>query len=300
MKTNAHSKGFCLKRINRGGVATLLVAALLAGCSEKSETPQTPAKGPAPARDKVVIKGSNTVGEELAPRLIAEYQKDHPGAKFDLESNGTGSGFSGLVAGACDIAAASRVIIEGELEQARAHRVEMNEHVIGSYSVAVVVNAASPVANLTKDQVRDLFTGQVQNWKEVGGPDAPVHLYIRDPVSGTYLGFQELAMENKPYAAGATKSTSYAEIVQAVAGDPNGIGYASLQLGMKPGVKAVSIGGVPAAASAVTEGKYPFARVLHLYTNKAKEAPNALAFIQFVQSTRGQAIVDEMGFVPHP
>ena len=97
--------------------------------------------------------------------------------------------------------------------------------------VAVVVNAANPVANLTRDQVRDLFTGTVQNWKDVGGPDAPVHLYIRHPISGTYLGFRELAMENKPYALEVKTYTNYTEIVQAVAQDPDGLGYATMMPG---------------------------------------------------------------------
>ena len=106
-------------------------------------------------------------------------------------------------------------------------------------------------------------------------------------------------MEDKPYATNnATAFKSYAEIVQAVAQDPTGIGYASIQLAATPGVKAVAIGGVAPVAASVNEGKYPFARVLHLYTNKAKESPAARGFIQFIQSARGREIVDQMGFVP--
>src|SRR5206468_8129810 len=141
--------------------------------------------------------------------------------------------------------------------QANERGMKLDEHTIGSYSVAVVVHADNPVKDLTKDQVRDLFTGVIQNWKDVGGADAPVHLYIRDPVSGTHLGFKELAMENKPYPAGTNALTSYAAIVQAVAQDASGIGYASIELANKPGVKAVSVGGVARTAAAVNEGKYP-------------------------------------------
>src|SRR5947209_7488109 len=110
---------------------------LFGGCSAKQESAAPPV---AASRNKVVIKGSNTVGEELAPRLIAEFQKDHPKVEFDLESKGTGTGFSGLVAGVCDIGAASREIIDGEREVARAHGIQVKDDVIGSYSVAVIVN----------------------------------------------------------------------------------------------------------------------------------------------------------------
>jgi phosphate transport system substrate-binding protein len=161
-----------------------------------------------------------------------------------------------------------------------------------------VVQAGSPVGDLKREQVRDLFTGAVKNWKEVGGPDAPVHLFIRHPVSGTYLGFRELAMEDKPYALGAKTCTNYADIVQAVAKDPNGIGYVSLQVATQPGVRAVTIGGVPATVTSVRQNKYPYARTLWLYTNKAAEASAAREFLDFVQSSRGQQVLDQMGFVP--
>jgi phosphate transport system substrate-binding protein len=281
-------------RLFRSVLPVLPLALLLGGCSPKSDEPQPP------PRDKVLIKGSNTVGEELAPRLAAEYKKEHAKVAIGIETKGSASGFWGLIAGACDIASASRGMIKDEQQQAQARGIELIDYLIGSYSVAVVVNAGNPVTGLTKEQVRDIFTGAVQNWKDVGGVDGPIHLCTRDPISGTYLGFRELAMEDRAYATNnTTRSTGYAEIAQAVGKDPQAIGYASIQLAAKPGVKAVAIGGVAATASSVNEGKYPFARALHLYTNKAKETADTHDFIQFVMSARGQAILDEMGFVPH-
>src|SRR5439155_17718876 len=156
------------------------------------------------------------------------------------------------------------------------------------------------ITNLSRDQVRDIFTGTVQNWKEVGGSDAPIHLYIRDPISGTYLGFRELAMEDKPYAASTNALTNYEAIVEAVAKDQNGIGYSSFNLAEKPGVKSISIRGVTPGTLSVNQGQYPFSRVLRLYTNKGKENPAALEFIRFVQSSRGQEIVAQAGNTPRP
>jgi phosphate transport system substrate-binding protein len=277
---------------------TLLLLALsliLSGCSEQPSPAPT---GKAAPGAKVVIKGSNTIGEELGPRLIAEYKKDHPNADFELESKGTGSGLWALIGGQCDLAAASRTPNADELRQAKERGVEFVEHPIASYSVAIIVNAANPLTDLTRAQVRDVFTGAVKNWKEVGGPDAPIQLDIRDPVSGTYLGFRELAMEDKPYPAATNAFASYAAIVQAVAQDANAIGYASPDLIQSPGIKALSIGGVAPANSSVNDGKYPYARLLRFYTSKGKEAPGSLDFIKFIQSAKGQQVVAKTGNVP--
>jgi phosphate transport system substrate-binding protein len=178
--------------------------------------------------------------------------------------------------------------------------IELNDHVIGSYSVAVVVNAGNPVANLTPEQVRDIFTGVTTNWQDVGGPDAVIQLYIRDPISGTYLGFRELAMENKPYSLAVKTATSYDAIAKAVAKDPNAIGYTSVELPKGVSVKEVSIGGVAPSIEGVRKGAYPYYRLLRLYTDKAKESQAARDFIAFIQSPKGQQIIEEMEFVPKP
>jgi len=279
------------------GVSLCALSFILPGCSDNKQ----PATASTSAGSgKVIIKGSNTIGEELAPRLIAEYKKEHPDTAFELESKATGYGLAALLAGQCDIAAASRAPIKDEQELAKSRGVELAEHVIGAYGVEVVVHANNPVGKLTLDQVRDIFTGTIQNWKEVGGPDAAIHLYVRDPISGTYLGFRELAMDNKPYTAGIRTFTNYDGIVQAVGQDTSGIGYSGIDGTIKAGVKALSIKDIVPSATAVNEGKYPYARVLRLYTNKAKEAAPARDFLAFVQSTRGQDILKQMGFVPHP
>ena len=282
----------------RPGVVILLnlVLAGLAGCSdsENKQSAALPASGV-----KVVIKGSNTVGEELAPRLIAEFKKDHPSAAFEIETKGSGSGFWGVIAGVCDMAAASRTPITDEQQQAKARGIEFKDYVIGSYGVAVVANGANPVANLTRDQIRDIFTGIIQNWKDVGGPDAPIHLYVRDPISGTYLGFREMALQDKAYTTNhASELKTYKAIVEAVAKDQGGIGYSSIPDASAGGVKTISVDGIAPSAGSIREGKYPYARTLHFYTNKDKETGPATEFIQFVQSPKGQEIVSQAGNVP--
>lgn len=273
-----------LKHI-RSIVTIAFLALLAAGCSNPPPT-------------DVTVLGSNTFGEELAPRLMAEFKKQHPTTEFKAEFKGTPYGIGALMVDRCDIAAASRDLSKTELELAKDRNIDFNEYKIGYYSVAVAVNADNPVAKLTADQVRDIFTGAVHNWSEVGGPDAAIHLYIRDPISGTHLGFQELAMDKKPYAEGFKTFNNYGQIVNAVMQDSHGIGYVSIEDAAKTGIKAVTIGDVAPTFEAVNKGQYPYARLVRLYTTKAGEKPAAREFIDFVQSPAGQKILVEMGFVP--
>jgi phosphate transport system substrate-binding protein len=279
-----------------GRLAGLVLLGLLAaGCpANKPDVPRLPP----PSEGKVTIRGSNTFGEELGPMLIAAFKKEHPQAEFDLESKATVYGFASLLAGKCDIAAASRPPLKEELELAKMREIELNDYVVGSYSVAVVVHAGNPVANLTRDQVREIFTGAIKNWRDVGGPDAEIRLFIRDPISGTHLGFKELALGNQAYASTAKMFTDYESIARAVAAEPAGIGYVSLELARGAGLKGVSVGGVEPSVAAVHAGNYPYARVVRLHTNKARESALTRAFVQFVTSEAGKEIVRQAGFAP--
>jgi phosphate transport system substrate-binding protein len=285
MKKKLPSERLDRTKLNLSGIVGLLsLGVLIAGCSPKKA-------------ENVVIRGSNTIGEELAPGLIAEYKKEHPGVAFDLEFKGTSYGLGALMVERADLAAASRELTTNELALAKDRDIAFNDYVIGSYSVAVVANANNPIGNLTTNQVREIFTGEIQNWKELGGPDAPIHAYIRDPISGTYIGFQELAMDKKPYALHLKTFTNDTQIVQAVTQDANAIGYTSIEAAKKPGVKAISIGGIAPTADSVNKNQYPYARVLRFYTTKAKESSVARDFVQFVQSARGQEILSRLGYV---
>jgi phosphate transport system substrate-binding protein len=252
------------------------------------------------AQDKIIIRGSNTIGEELAPRLIADYKKTHPDAAFDLEFKGSSYGIGALMGGYCDIAGSSKAIAKEQAEIAQIRGVQFKEYLLGAYTVSILVNAANPVSNLTSNQVQALFTGQIQNWKDVGGPDAPVHLCVRDPVSGTYLGFKEIAMGYQDYDQHVQLFTNYLGIADAVARDPNGIGYAGLDLTQHAGTKAVPVNGVAPSAAAVNGHKYPYARALRFYTDAAKESAKARGFIDFVLSPGGQRVLTQMGYAPKP
>ena len=298
MKTYIDMKSESSPWFRRAQFLLLPLCVLLWGCPASKSPNQAPSSKSSGVANKIVIRGSNTIGEELAPRLIAEFKKNHSDVTFELEPKATGYGMAALRSGQCDIAAASRAAIEEELELTKQSGIQMNEAILGAYSVAVVVNANNPVSNLTKDQVHDIFTGKVTNWKDVGGPDATIALHIRDPISGTHLGFKEVAMKNEPYAAHPHLHTNYTAIVQAVAADANGIGYSGIEQVKAPGAKMLSIEGVAASTETVNSGKYPYARTLRFYTNKASETQATKDFIQFVLSKEGQQLVAQLGFTP--
>lgn len=161
--------------------------------------------------------------------------------------------------------------------------------------VAVIVNKANPIKALSDKQIADVFTGAITNWRDVGSPDAPIQIYVRDPVSGTHLGFQELATQRKPYAAGAKALTRYS--VEAVKGDRNAIGYSSMNLSEQRGIRAIAVNKVQPTSIAVNEGNYPFSRTLRLYTDKKRETQAVKDFIRFVRSRAGQRILSEQDFV---
>jgi phosphate transport system substrate-binding protein len=252
------------------------------------------------AQNIIVIRGSNTIGEELAPQLIAAYQKDHKDVTFDLEFKGTDYGLGALMGNYCDIAAASKTPGTEQQEIAQIRNFHFKDYIIGSYAVSLVVNATNPISNLTGSQVAALFTGGIQNWKGIGGADAPVHLFGRDPVSGTHLGFKELAMANQFYGTNVQYFTNYSDIASAVAKDADGIGYIGLMATPPAGTKIVNIGGIAPGDATVNDKTYPYVRTLRFYTDADKEPAAVADFIKFTLSPQGQAILVQMGYAPKP
>jgi len=294
MKSNSVCGRETRKKVNASCFLAILI---LAGCSKQEQQ-----SGPAPASlgPRLVLRGSNTIGEELGPRLITEYKREHPEAVFDLEFKGTSYGIGNLMGGFCDIACASKAVVPAQQAIARERGVEFKDYVLGSYAVAVIVNAANPVSNLTSNQVLALFTGSATNWNQAGGPDRPVHLLIRDPISGTHIGFKELAMANREYDSGARPLTNYQAIIEAVANDQNAVGYCGLDMVKRTDVKVASIDGVVPSIPSINQQKYAYARVLRFYTDAGKERPEAKRFIDFALSSRGQEILSQMGYATHP
>ena len=246
--------------------------------------------------ETIRIRGSNTFGESLAPALIEAFRAEHAVA-FDLESKGTASGIASLLAGECDIASASRGLTEDERRLARSRSLRLRAQVIGYYGVAVIVHADNPIPRLTDTQVREIFTGAVANWKTYGGADAAIAVFTRQPEAGTYLGFQELAMNRMAYALDAHVRHSDREIAAAVAARPNAIGYVNFNAMNRSGIKALPINRVPPTVAGVNRNDYPYARGVRLFTTQATGKDSVKRFIEFCLSPRGQAVLAREGFV---
>jgi phosphate transport system substrate-binding protein len=161
--------------------------------------------------------------------------------------------------------------------------------------IAVIVNPSNSMNALTKKQVRDIFTGAVSDWSEVGGPGGKIVAVSRDSSSGTYEAFGELALEKKKVRPDALMQASNQAVASVVAKTPGAIGYVGLGY-ITDSVKAVTIDGVVASKETVLSNKYPLSRPLFMYTNGEPKG-TVKAFLDYVLSAEGQKIVDEEGFV---
>ncbi len=248
----------------------------------------------------VTVKGSDTM-VILAQRWAEEYMKKNPAKKVQVTGGGSGTGIAALVNGTTDIADSSRAIKDAEVAQVRERfNTVPVETVVARDGVAIYVNEGNPVAQLTVDQVKGIYLGDIKSWKEVGGKDGRIVLYSRENNSGTYVFFKEHVLANQDFAAEAQTLPGTAAVVNAVAKETNGIGYggAAYAKGVKE-VKIVGKDGQPYLPNAenVKSGKYALSRPLHMYT-RATPAGEAKEFIEFCLSPAGQAIVTQVGYYP--
>jgi phosphate transport system substrate-binding protein len=248
----------------------------------------------------VTVKGSDTM-VILAQRWAEEYMKKNAGKQVQVTGGGSGVGIAALINGTTDIANSSRAIKDEEKAKVQErYNVLPTEIAVARDGVAVYVNAGNPVQQLTIEQLEKIYAGDVTNWKDVGGPDAPIVLYSRENSSGTYVFFKEHVLKGADFAASAQTLPGTAAVVNAVSKEKNGIGYggAAYAKGVKE-VKVVAADGQAYAPSAenVKSGKYPLARPLFMYT-RAQPAGEAKAFIDFCLSSAGQKIVTDVGYFP--
>lgn len=249
------------------------------------------------AGDTLRVIGSNTFGEKLGPLLVSGFKRKNPGIAVDLKRPGSGAGLSSLIAGQNDLAPTSRPANRSELQAAKKAGFTLLPQNIGSYGVAVIVNAGNPVKNLKPSQIRGIFTGAVNDWSKVRGAEKPINVYILDKTTGARAGFQDLAMRGGEYASSAKALPDYQAIAAAVAADPFGIGYADMGT-LPPGVRSLLINGQPANGAAIYEQVYPYSNKLFFYTLEGRETPAAKKFIRYVLSKDGQRVIQKAGFVP--
>ncbi len=249
--------------------------------------------------DKLVIKGSDTLGAKLVPQLAEQFKAQHPGTTFDIAAEGSTTGIAAIIDGTAQIGMSSRRAKPAEMSAASSKNVHMKPTIVAYDGIAVIVNSANPIKSLTKKQVEQVFTGEVSDWSAVGGSGGKISIYTRNTSSGTYSDFKELAMKKRDYAGGSQKMAGNEQIAAEVGKNPNGVGYVGLAYTKAGGIKVMPIDGVLPSVQTVHAKTYPYARPTFYYTNGD---PSGLAkqFLDFTISGAGQKIVAQVGFVPIP
>ncbi|HZR78824.1 MAG TPA: phosphate ABC transporter substrate-binding protein, partial [Chthoniobacterales bacterium] len=173
----------------------------------------------------------------------------------------------------------------------------MKPTVVAYDGIAVIVNSGNPVKSLTRKQVEQIFTGDIQDWNAVGGSSGKISIYTRNTSSGTYSEFKELAMKKRDYAGGSQKMAGNEQIAAEVGKNKNGIGYVGMAYIKAGGIKAVPIDGAVPSVQSVQDHSYPYWRPTFYYTNGE---PTGLAkqFLDYTVGASGQKIVSQVGFVP--
>ena len=254
--------------------------------------------GAAVAKDKnkIVVDGSTTVGP-IAKAFAEYYMGRHPEVNITVSESGSGNGAKSLVNEACDVATMSRPMKRSEKEAASKSGVLTIEHIVAMDGIAMAVHPANPVASLSLDQIRDIYTGAIKSWKQLGGPDEPVVVISRDTNSGTYETFDSLVMKGEKITERAEYMGSNGAIRQKVMSTRGAIGY--LGLAFLEGVKPVKVNGVAAEAETILDKTYPVARPLYMYTNGRPQEGTPLAdFVGMSATADGRKIVEDTGYVP--
>ena len=247
--------------------------------------------------DKLVIKGSDTLGAKLVPQLAEQFKARNPGITFDIAAEGSTTGIAAIIDGTAQIGMSSRRAKPAEVGAASAKGVHLKPTIVAYDGIAVIVNSANPIKSLTRKQVEQIFTGDVADWSAAGGSGGKISVYTRNTSSGTYSDFKELAMKKRDYAGGSQKMAGNEQIAAEVGKNPNGIGYVGLAYTKAGGVKVMAIDGVIPSVATVHAKTYPYARPTFYYTNGE---PGGLAkqFLDFTIGAAGQKIAAQVGFVP--
>lgn len=245
---------------------------------------------------KIVLKGSDTLGAKMVPMLVKGYKSTGNKVDFEIAAEGSSQAFTNLLAGTADIGMSSRDVKEEEKERFKKAGIELVEHVAAYDMITVVVNAKNPVENLTLKQIEGIFTGDITDWSEVGGEAGKISVYTRNTSSGTFKTFQNMAMSNRPYGE-STQKIAGGEIPELeVIKNPAGILYVGLARAGRDGLKAVEIDGI--SAKPENKDRYALSRKLCYYTVGEPEG-EVKRFLDWAMKSEAAAeIIEKVGFIP--
>ena len=284
-------------------LALILTLALsltaLTGCGSKTETPadtntdnSAQTEAPATLSGSVSTNGSTSM-EKVIGALSEQFMADNSGVTVTYDPTGSGAGIEAASNGSADIGLASRALKDEEKAGG------LTETVVALDGIAVIVNADSKVENLTVEQIGKIFTGEITDWSEVGGDAGTISCIGREAGSGTRDGFESIT-GTKDACKLDQELTSTGGVIEAVAGNPNAIGYASLSaVEGKDTVKTVTVGGVACTEATVLDGSYAIQRPFVLVTKTGETlSPAAQAFFDYATSSAASQLIKAAGAVP--
>ena len=280
-------------------IALLLAAVLtlaLAACGSKNDTNTNDNSNdtnndnaPAAVTGTVATDGSTSM-EKVIGALSESFMANNADATVTYNPTGSGSGITAVQEGTCDIGLSSRALKDEEKAAG------LKETVLAYDGIAIIVHPDNPVSDLTIEQIAQLYTGEITNWKDVGGNDAEVVLIGREAASGTRDGFESIT-GTKEKCQYRQELTSTGDVITAVSQNPDAIGYASLA-SIKDSVKALNVDGVTPSEATVKDGSYKVQRPFVLVTVEGKAlTPVAQAFFDYATSPDAAAIIAKAGAV---
>ena len=269
-------------------LAALMALSLFAACGKSDNGGSTDNNDNAEVTGTVSTDGSTSM-EKVIMSLGEAFQADNKG--ITVGYNPTGSGITAVSEGRCDIGLASRALKDDEKASG------LKETVLALDGIAIIVNPENKVSDLSIEQIAKIYTGEITNWKDVGGDDAEIVLIGREAGSGTRDGFESIT-DTKDACKYRQELTSTGDVITTVAGNPNAIGYASLA-SVKDTVKALSVGGVAPTEATVSDGTYAVQRPFVLVTKDGTElSAAAQKFFDYATSAAAADVISAAGAVP--
>lgn len=264
-------------------IFSLVISAAIMGCGKAEEKAASDNGGK--LEGTVKVAGSTSV-QPLVEELAQAFMDKNPDVNVSVQGGGSSAGVEAANKAAAQIGTCSREIKNEEKSYG------LTETVIAHDGIAVVVNSGNQVAQLTKDQVKKIFTGEIKDWSEAGGKKGPITVVVREEGSGTRGAFQDIVLgKDGKFIANAVVQNSTGAIKTAVTKDVNAVGFMSLG-SVDSEVKAVKVDGVEPSEASVLDGSYKISRPF-LFLTKGNPEPSTKAFIDFVLSEDGQKIVSE-------
>jgi phosphate transport system substrate-binding protein len=242
------------------------------------------------------IDGSTTV-LPIAQKAAEAYMKEHPDVSISVSGGGSGNGIKAIIDGTTDIADSSRFIKEEEVKQAVEKGSYPVPFAVAYDCIVPVVHPSNPITNLTLDQLKGIYKGEIDNWKAVGGPDLKIVVVSRDTSSGTYEVWEEKVMKKERVSPAALLQASNGAVAQAITSNKFAIGYLGIGY-LNDKVKSLSVNSIAGNEETTLNGTFPISRPLFMFT-RGWPSGDALNFVNFMLNPqKGQKIVKEAGFVP--